>query len=268
MKLNDEQVTEYREKGWTVVPEVFADAECQVLESAAFQVLERPGPEVSREDDGSPHVCWGMHLFDDRLGTLTRHPAIVEAARQLLEHDVFVHQSRINIKQTRGSIVDWHQDFATYHRVDGVPEPRGIMIAVFLDDITVANAPVLAIPGSHREGIVSKARIDETLPDHETTSKFRYDILPETMADLIERHGVEAITATRGSLLFMDGTVVHGSSVNITPLRRLVLYINVTRTDNRGESFERPEHYAARDFSPLRAAAPDCLLRWHDTPTH
>ena len=49
-----------------------------VLEQAAFKVLERPGPEVSRETDGSPHVCWGMHLFDERMGTLTRHPAVVD----------------------------------------------------------------------------------------------------------------------------------------------------------------------------------------------
>jgi ectoine hydroxylase len=262
MMLSAEQVADYRDRGWVVLTDVFDRDEVQVLVDAALEVMQRPGPEVGREADGSPHVCWGMHLFDERLGLLSRHPAIVEPSRQLLGNDVFVHQSRINMKQTNGSIVAWHQDFGTYHRVDGVPEPRGVMIAVFLDDVTAANAPLLAVPGSHCEGLVSSAHVDPTVPDHEKVARYRYDITDDTMADLVERYGLEVITATAGSVLLMDMTVVHGSTVNITPLRRLLLYVNVCPVDNRGESFVRAEHYAARDFDPIRAEDTDCLRRF------
>ncbi len=259
MDLHQEQIDEYRTRGWTVLPDVFGADEVGVLTTAALEVMDRPGPEVGREADGSPHVCWGMHLFDERLGTLVRHPAMVGPSRTLLGNDVFVHQSRINMKQTNGSIVAWHQDFGTYHRVDGVPEPRGVMIAVFLDDVTAANAPLLAVPGSHAEGLVSTAVVDPTVPDHEQVAKYRYDITAETMARLVDDYGLETITASAGSVLFMDMTVVHGSSVNITPLRRLLLYVNVCPVDNRGESYQRPEYYAARDFAPLQALDGDCL---------
>ncbi|MGI9601182.1 MAG: phytanoyl-CoA dioxygenase family protein, partial [Acidimicrobiales bacterium] len=170
--------------------------------------------------------------------------------------------SRINMKQTTGSIVAWHQDFGTYHRVDGVPEARGILIAVFLDDVTQFNAPLLAVPGSHRKGLVSTARVDPSVPDHEAVAKYRYDITDETMAGLVDRYGLEAITASAGSVLFMDMTVVHGSSVNISPQRRLLLYVNVCPVDNRGDTFARPEYYAARDFSPVEADHPDCVRRF------
>ena len=262
MRLDKADARAYQERGWAVVPDVFSAAEVAVLERAALEVMERPGPEVGREADGSPHVCWGMHLFDERLGALVRHPSIVEPTKQLLDADFFVHQSRINMKQTNGSIVAWHQDFGTYHRVDGVPDPRGIMIAVFLDDVTHVNAPLLAVPGSHREGLVSTAQIDPTSPDFEAVSKYRYDITDETMTRLVDDYGLETITGTAGSVLFMDMTVVHGSSVNVSPLRRLLLYVNVCPTDNRGETYERPEYYAARDFSAIEAAAPDCLLAY------
>lgn len=260
--LSLEQVTQYRERGWITLPEVFSAEEVSVLSDAAVEVLERPGPEVGREDNGAPSICWGMHLFDERLLALTKHPAVVEPAKQLLENDIFVHQSRINMKQTNGSIVAWHQDFGTYHRVDGVPEPRGIMIAVFVDDVTDTNAPLLAVPGSHREGLVSTASIDPDAPDHENVAKYRYDITDETMTDLVDRYGLEAITGTAGSLLLMDMTVVHGSSINISPFRRLLLYINVCPVDNQGKSFERPEYYAARDFDPIEPLAADCLDRY------
>ena len=145
------------------------------------------------------------------------------------------------------------------HRVDGLPRPEGIMIGVFLDDIDACNAPVMAIPGSHKYGIVSEAALDPESEDFATVSKFRYDIAPETLSRLAHEHGIEPILGPAGSVLLMDMTVVHGSTVNITPLRRVILYLNVATVDNRGETFERPEWYAARDFSPVVAAGADCL---------
>lgn len=262
MRLNGTQTAEYGKKGYVLVPGLFSEEETGVLDAATGAVTRRDGPEVAREKDGSPHVVYGMHLLDDRLRTLTRHPRLVEPSRQLLGREVFVHQSRVNVKQTGGSIVAWHQDFGTYHRVDGIPEPRGLMIAVFLDDVMECNAPLMCLPGSHVHGIVSEARIDETVEDHERAARYRYDIAPERMAELVAEHGIETITGPRGSVLFMNMNVVHGSTVNITPLRRIILYINVSAVDNRGESFARPEYLAARDFEPIEPLDDGCLLQF------
>jgi len=57
----------------------------------------------------------------------------------------------------------------------------------------------------------------------------------------------------------MNMQVVHGSTVNITPLRRVILYLNVCTVDNCGTAFRRPEYLAARDFNALQAAPDDCL---------
>ncbi len=262
MKLGKDQVAEFHDKGYVLVPDVLSAAERGVLEDAMANVLARPGPEVAREADGAPHVCWGMHLFDERFGALTRHPKLLGPAEQLLGNQVFVHQSRVNVKQQNGSIVDWHQDFGTYHRVDGIPEPRGLMIAVFMDDVTACNAPLILIPRSQHHGVVREADIDTGKNDYEGAAKFLYAITPETIAALIDENGVEAITGRAGAVLFMHINVVHASSVNITPLRRVLLYLNVSTTDNRGETFERPPHLAARDFSPLEPLGEDCLLNY------
>ena len=117
--------------------------------------------------------------------------------------------------------MEWHQDWGTYYRVDGILEPRGIMIGVFLDDVTAVNAPVLAVPGSHKDGLVSEAVVDESVPDHEHAAKYRYDITPATMKRLVDEHGLETIEGSAGSIFFMNMAVVHGSSVNISPLKPL-----------------------------------------------
>lgn len=262
MRLSPAQAAEYERKGWTVLPEALAPAELDVLEDAYAAVVRRDGPEVAREPNGEPHVVYGMHLWDERFGMLARHPAVLEPAMQLLGGGVFVHQSRVNAKQTGGSIVAWHQDWGTYHRIDGIPEPRGVMIGVFLDDVNACNAPILAVPGSHREGLVSEAAIDPSMPDARGAARHRFDITPATMKRLAGAHGLEAIAGARGSVLLMNMAVVHGSSVNIAPVRRVILYLNVSACDNRGEAFVRPEWQATRDFRPLAPAPADCLLRF------
>jgi ectoine hydroxylase len=259
MTVSDAQVDEYAEKGWIVLPSLLDETEVSVLNDAVSMLSRRDGPEVARENNNAPHVVYGMHLLDERMGMLVRHPALVAAAKKLLGKQFFVHQSRVNVKQTDGSIVKWHQDFGTYHRVDGLPKPDGIMIGIFLDDINPCNAPLLGIPGSHKRGIVSEASVDPSSEDFETVSRYRYDITPETIAELTEEFGVEPIMGPAGSVLLMDLTVVHGSTVNITPLRRVILYLNVSSVDNRGETYERPEYYAARDFSPIQASGKNCL---------
>lgn len=257
--VTPEQVKEYAEKGWIVLPSLLDETEVSVLNDALDTLSRYDGPEVAKDGSGAAHVVYGMHLLDDRMAMLARHPALVAAAEKILGKKFFVHQSRVNIKQTDGSIVKWHQDFGTYHRVDGLPTPEGIMIGIFLDDIDACNAPVMAMPGSHKQGIVSEASLDSSSEDFETVSKYRYDITPDTLSDMAKEHGIEAITGPAGSVLLMDMTVVHGSTINITPLRRVILYLNVSTVDNRGETYERPEYYAARDFSAIQAAGENCL---------
>ncbi len=250
---------EYRTKGYVTCKGLLTKDEVAVLRQATHDVLKTDGPQVMRERNGAPHVIYGMHLLDKRLGALARHPRLVAVAEALLGKQIYVHQSRVNAKQMNGAIVNWHQDFGTYHRVDGVPRNDGLMIAVFLNDINDYNAPLMAVPGSHVEGVVSEASVLSEAEDRDRASKYRYDITPERMKQLVDKYGLEHITGPAGSIVFMNMQVVHGSTVNITPLERVILYLNVCTTDNRGTTFARPEYLAARDFSAIQPLGEDCL---------
>lgn len=260
--LTSEQAARFDEVGYAVLPGALSANEVEVLTGSIESLAARPGPEVAREPEGAAHVVYGVHLYDERYSMLAHHPTLVACAEQLLGQAFFVHQSRLNVKQVDGSVVAWHQDFATYHRVDGIPDARGLVIGILLDDVTAANAPVVVIPRSHTLGIVSEAVIDESVPDHEGAARFRYDILPKTMERLVSDFGTDTILGPAGTLFFMHANLVHGSSVNIVPRRRAIAYINVSPCDNRGESFARPDYYAARDFSAVTPAPDDCLLKF------
>jgi ectoine hydroxylase len=125
------------------------------------------------------------------------------------------------------------------------------------EDLPILSVKPLVLKpgkGQHREGLIAA----EVNPDGqvEQAARYRYDISRQTM-----RFGVEAVMGPRGSVLFMDANLVHGSTVNMTPLRRAILYINIT--DNRG-TLDRTEYQAARDFSPLQSLDDDCLMKWSD----
>ncbi len=261
MQLSAAQIAEYEDKGYVLVPGILSQPELAVLDQAVQEISNYDGPEVRREASGRPHVVYGMHMLDRRFAALSHHPRLVGPAEQLLGQPIYVHQSRVNVKQFGGAIVDWHQDFGTYHRVDGVPEPRGLMISIFLDEVTACNAPLMVVPGTQHAGIVQEARINEAAEDHEEAARYRYDITYETLDRLVAEHGLEAVTGPAGSVLFMNMNVVHGSTVNITPLRRVILYLNVCAVDNQGTSFKRPAYLAARDFSPIEPLGEDCLTR-------
>lgn len=263
--MDQKLVDEYKAKGYITVKGLLNAKEVDVLNQATRDVIQMDGPQVMRERNGLPHVIYGMHLLDKRLAALAHHPKLLGIAEQLLGKQVYVHQSRVNAKQTGGAIVNWHQDFGTYHRVDGVPRPDGIMIAIFLDDVSDFNAPLMAVPGSHVEGVVSQASSLTEAEDREGASKYRYDITMEKMSELIDKYGLEHLTGPAGSIVFMNMQVVHGSTVNITPLKRVILYLNVCSTDNQGTAFVRPEYLAARDFSPIEALAEDCISSFATT---
>ena len=107
MELSGAQVAEFEQKGWTVVPSVFGAEDLAILEKAALRVSEAM-PHSGRDATGKPATCHGAHLHSDVLRALSHHPEILTRAQQLLGgRQYYVHQSRVNHKNTKGAMTDW-----------------------------------------------------------------------------------------------------------------------------------------------------------------
>ena len=93
------------------------------------------------------------------LARLTRDPRLVNVARQILGSEVYVHQSRANMKPGfKGKEFYWHSDFETWHVEDGMPAMRALSCSVLLTDNNANNGPLMLVPGSHRQFISASAR--------------------------------------------------------------------------------------------------------------
>ena len=84
-----------------------------------------------------------------RSALLGAHPRMIEPIEQIFGEKLYMHQFKINAKAAfTGDVWQWHQDYGTWKRDDGMPEPRAMNIAIFLDEVMPINGPLMLVPQS------------------------------------------------------------------------------------------------------------------------
>jgi len=256
VKLSSEQIAQFDEQGYLFLPKVFSDAEVRALMREVPAILGQARPEVVREKDGkTPRTAFAVHTYNDLFGRLARHPRLVEPVEQLLDGPVYIHQFKINAKAAfDGDVWQWHQDYGTWQRDDDMPEARAMNVALFLDDVTEFNGPLMFIPKSHKRGVLAAGH------DVTTTSYPLWTLDHATIRALVEDGGLVAPRGPAGSVLMFHGNLVHGSPSNLSPWDRTIVYISACHVDNHIRAFKRPAWIAHRDFTPIECLPDDCLL--------
>ena len=237
MQLTDVQLADFERGGWLLLENLFSAEEVAVLMADVPRVLALKREEVVREKDGeTPRTAFAAQTYSEPFRRLARHPRLVEPVRQILGGPVYVHQFKINAKAAfDGDVWQWHQDYGTWARDDDMPEARALNIALFLEDVTAFNGPLMLIPDSHRDGVLGAGQ------------------------DRAEEKGMVAPLGKAGSVLMFHCNLVHGSPGNMSPYSRTIVYISACHVDNHIRKFQRPEWIAHRDFTPIDCLPDDCL---------
>jgi ectoine hydroxylase len=199
-----------------------------------------------------------VHKISEVFAQLVRDPRVVGRARQILGSDVYVHQSRINVKPGFGaSGFYWHSDFETWHAEDGLPNMRTVSVSIALTENYDTNGGLMIMPGSHKTflgcaGATPKDNYKKSLQmqDAGTPSD-------EALSDFASRHGIKLFTGKAGSATWFDCNCLHGSGDNITPFPRSNVFIVFNSVENEAvEPFaapvRRPAFIGARDFTPVK----------------
>jgi ectoine hydroxylase len=198
-----------------------------------------------------------IHRTSEVFAALVRDPRLAGRARQILGSDVYVHQSRVNVKPGFGaSGFYWHSDFETWHAEDGMPRMRAVSVSVALTDNLVTNGSLMIMPGSHRTflgcaGATPRDNYKRSLRMQEAGTPS-----PEALSKLTAEHGIELFTGAAGSAVWFDCNCMHGSGDNITPYPRSNVFIVYNSVENAAQEpfaapARRPEYIGARDFTPV-----------------
>lgn len=172
----------------------------------------------------------GLHMLDPAFKEITMSPHILEIAKQI----GFVHpqvlQSMIICKQPQiGGKVPSHQD-STFLYTDP-PSAVGFWIA--LEDSTLDNGCLSFVPGSHRN-VPLRSRFVR-MPQGGTgfidlESPSSYDPKIESESDF------HAEQVAKGSLVVINGSVVHKSEANRSDKSRFIYTFHIIEGNNEYDS--------------------------------
>lgn len=255
--LDAAQLQSYEDNGFLVLPELFDAAEVEALRKEAADLEHDPavreGEEVIREPGSTAlRSIFRVHELGACMAELPRDPRLLNVARQILGSEVYIHQSRVNMKPALdGKEFYWHSDFETWHVEDGMPAMRALSCSVLLTDNTPFNGPLMLIPGSHRQFV---SCVGDTPEDNYKTSLRRQVVGvpdPVSLRLLAEQGGIHAVTAPAGSVVFFDCNTMHGSGGNLSPWPRSNIFMVYNSMENQlVDPFHgmapRPDHLATR----------------------
>ncbi|MFF7858370.1 ectoine hydroxylase [Streptomyces sp. NPDC007904] len=199
-----------------------------------------------------------VHRISEVFARLVRDERVVGRARQILGSDVYVHQSRINVKPGFGaSGFYWHSDFETWHAEDGLPRMRTVSVSIALTDNLDTNGGLMIMPGSHKTFLGCAGATPED--NYKKSLRMQDAGTPsdEALTSLASEHGIKLFTGRAGSATWFDCNCMHGSGDNITPFPRSNVFIVFNSVENTAvEPFaapvRRPGFIGARDFTPVR----------------
>ena len=266
MNLTPEQLEQFDRDSYLFFPGHFTPEETQNLTDAVPEIYaRREDYNVREKGKDAVRTNFAAHMYSEPFAKLARHPRMIEPVESLLGEKLYMHQFKINGKMAfEGDVWQWHQDYGTWLNDDHMPTERAMNIAIFLDDVTEHNGPLMFIPGSHKKGVV------EAKHDLTTTSYPLWTVDNNLIRQLVQRAGgkeggIVSPKGPAGSMILFHSCLVHASGSNLSPFDRVSVYLSLCAVSNHIRRHKRPEYIAHRDFTPIECLPDDCLLK--DYPT-
>ncbi|MFI6643543.1 ectoine hydroxylase [Streptomyces sp. NPDC050504] len=253
----------YERDGFLADPGLLSDDEVALYRTELERLIADPAVRadersIVERSSGNVRSVFEVHRLSEVFAGLVRDERLVGRARQILGSDVYVHQSRVNVKPGFGaSGFYWHSDFETWHAEDGLPNMRTVSVSIALTENYSTNGGLMIMPGSHLSflGCAGATPTDNykkslQMQDAGTPSD-------EALTKLADAHGIRLFTGRAGAATWFDCNCMHGSGDNITPYPRSNVFIVFNSVENAAvEPFaapvRRPEFIGARDFTPVR----------------
>jgi phytanoyl-CoA hydroxylase len=258
MIVSEQRLNQYREKGFLLLNDFVAPEECDRLKTQAEALVQAFDPaevvsifstneqdriadeyfltsgdkirfffeENAFNPDGTLEyqkekcinkVGHALHDLDPVFDRFSRDPKIKALAADLGFEDPYLLQSMYIFKQPNiGGEVNCHQDstFLYTEPVDIV----GLWFAI--EDATIENGCLWAIPGGHRRGLKSRwVRADQGM---------KLVVFDEEPWD---EKRLEPLEASKGSLIVLDGLLPHTSFENKSARSRHAYTLHLIRKD-------------------------------------
>ena len=277
--MNSRQVQQYRDVGFLVLEEFVDEATCDQLRARAKELVQEFDPakvvsifstreqnrttdeyfmtsgdkirfffeENAFNPDGTlkyekeksiNKIGHALHDLDPLFNRFSRSDKVRDLAKAIGLENALLVQSMYIFKQPNiGGEVTCHQD-STFIYTEPI-DIAGLWFA--LEDATIENGCLWAIPGGHRRGLKSR-----WLRTHEGRMEFEvYDTTPWPESELVP------LEVSKGSLIVLHGLLPHRSFENRSPRSRHAYTLHLIGAEAKYPSenwLQRPENMPFRGF--------------------
>ncbi|QGQ25199.1 ectoine hydroxylase [Gimesia benthica] len=255
------QLNQFERYGFLILPAFFSQEEIDACNAELVRLKEsaatrRRSEAIVEPDCDELRSLFAIHHAEISpfFSEVAQDERIAGMVMQILDSEVYLHQSRVNLKPGfAGKEFYWHSDFETWHVEDGMPRMRAVSCSLLLTDNYEFNAPLMLMPGSHRKYV---SCVGETPEDHYLTSLQKQELgIPDkdSLRELVDEHGIVQGEGPAGTLVLFDCNTMHGSNGNITPFPRSNLFFVYNSVWNQldepfGQKKYRPEFIASRKY--------------------
>lgn len=249
IRLNDEQLTQYRQQGYLVIPELFDRADLRAAEEAIdeltakavndpeklSEVLElEPEPVAGKR---IPRRIYNPFLTHEGFRSIAAHEKLLGCIEDLIGPNIDCQHSKFNMKPARvGSVIEWHQDLPFFpHTNDDL-----VTTLVYLDHATTENGCLQVIPRMH----------DRYLDHTDAEGYFTGTLSQPIEADPVPLEG------RAGSVILMHPLTPHASLPNTSPHPRRTLIFEYRASDSFPIYFGELTHRNEQTAVHLRGDQP------------
>lgn len=200
-KLTDDQIASFHRDGFVSPIDVFSEHEALALR-AEMETAEAQWPDAFTGAERN-----NLHLTFRCFDRLVHHPAIVDAAEDLVGPDILAYATVLFIKEPKDpGFVSWHQDA----RYMGLEPHVGITAWIALSHSNEQSGCMQMIPGSH-----------DQLREHDDTYG-QQNILTrgQEVPDVDDSQAVSLILRP-GQMSIHSARIIHASQPNMSDDRRI-----------------------------------------------
>ncbi|MCI2418238.1 phytanoyl-CoA dioxygenase family protein [Saccharopolyspora sp. K220] len=222
--LHEQQISDYRERGFIAVDDVLTPAEVAEIRAATDEFVERSRAVTTHTDvfdlepghsAESPRLrrLKQPHLRHGAFDRALRNDRILDIVGQLIGPGIRFQNTKLNLKSPEfGSPVEWHQDWAFYpHTNDDV-----LAVGIAIDEMALCNGCLMVVPGSHRGPVLS----------HHQDGYFVGAVPPDGLADR-----AVPIELRAGGISVHHARLLHGSAPNTSDRPRRFLLFEYAAAD-------------------------------------
>jgi phytanoyl-CoA hydroxylase len=221
--LTSQQITQYHEEGYAVLPEFLSRSEVDAILAgidaltSTATVAQHNSERLEMEPNQSPEGKKVRRVYEPctyypRFRSLSESKGLLDAIEQLIGPNLVFHLSKVNMKPAKlGSVVEWHQDLTYYP----LTNTDSVTVLFYLDDADASNGCLQVIPRAHQRVL-----------DH--TSK---GVFQGRVTERVDTSKAVFLEAKAGSAILMHCLTPHSSAPNLSTKPRTTLIMSYRAAD-------------------------------------